>query len=127
MSLPNFIDCEASSLSGKSYPIEIAWNNSNGVVESCLINPLSVLHWTDWSESAQMLHGLSRKYLAEHGETPEHVALKMNEALSGLTVYSDCPEYDGLWIRALFSVADLDMSFSIRDANALFNKVNPSY
>ncbi|VAW82807.1 hypothetical protein MNBD_GAMMA12-603, partial [hydrothermal vent metagenome] len=38
-----------------------------------------------------------------------------------------CPEYDGLWIRALFSVADLDMSFSIRDANALFNKVNPSY
>ena len=82
MSLPLFIDFEASSLSGKSYPIEVAWSDREGNIESWLINPEHYpASWTDWNPGSERLHGLSRAYLAEHGTPPLKVAQRMNEQL----------------------------------------------
>jgi len=36
--MPRFLDIEASSLSNISYPIEIAWSDEKGNIESHLIN-----------------------------------------------------------------------------------------
>ena len=40
--IPSFIDFEASSLTVKSYPIEVAWNLEDGTIESHLISPAGV-------------------------------------------------------------------------------------
>ena len=40
--MPRFLDIEASSLSNTSYPIEIAWSDGQGNIESYLINPYPI-------------------------------------------------------------------------------------
>ena len=60
-----FLDFEASSLSKHSYPIEIAWVFEDGRSRSLLIGPEP--NWTDWSETAEGIHGISRDKLADEG------------------------------------------------------------
>jgi len=50
---PKFIDFEASGLSDESYPIEVAWNNVDGTVESYLINTDCVTDWIYWDPNAE--------------------------------------------------------------------------
>lgn len=58
--MPYFLDCEASSLSHKSYPIEIAWSDQQGNIESHLINTNKYPEdYTDWESEAEKTHGLS--------------------------------------------------------------------
>ncbi|NJD07791.1 MAG: hypothetical protein FIA97_15035 [Methylococcaceae bacterium] len=102
--IPSFIDFEASSLGSASYPIEVAWNLSDGSIESCLISPAGTSRWTDWSYKAERIHGIARAQLLAEGRTPSWVCQRLNEQLAGQTVYSDAPDYDGMWLAELFSV-----------------------
>ncbi|RME33609.1 MAG: hypothetical protein D6786_07205 [Gammaproteobacteria bacterium] len=102
MQLPCFIDFEASSLGIDSYPTEVAWSTPDGVIESHLINPYHVEEWTDWDPAAQAITGISRRLLREQGRPPEWVCRRMNEALAGLTLYSDAVQFDGFWLGSLF-------------------------
>ena len=65
--LPSFIDFEASSLSDKSYPMEVAWSLSDGSIEARLISPEGISQWTDWSKDAQAVHGIRREDLLVWG------------------------------------------------------------
>ncbi|HSH84577.1 MAG TPA: hypothetical protein VK979_05385 [Guyparkeria sp.] len=100
--LPYFLDIEASSLGRDSYPIEIAWSYPNGEIEAHLIDPSHILNWTDWDPAAQAVHGLSRRYLAEHGEDPKLVAGRIQAELAGRPVYTDAVEFDQGWLEVLF-------------------------
>ena len=103
--LPQFLDIEASSLDWDSYPIEIAWSYPNGEVEAHLIDPYHILDWTDWDPAAQAVHGLSRRYLAEHGQDPKLVAGRIQAVLAGRPVYTDAVELDQYWLEVLFRYA----------------------
>lgn len=96
--LPLFLDIEASSLASASYPIEIAWTKPNNIIESYLISPAGIASWSDWSATAQKLHGISQFQLLEQGKPPRWVVHRMNEQLLGQTLYSDNPDYDTFWL-----------------------------
>jgi len=79
---PRFLDIEASSLSMDSYPIEVAWSDNYGTIESHLINPYSVEYWTDWDYNAQQIHGISRKQCREEGISPEKLCHRMKNSIA---------------------------------------------
>ncbi len=100
---PRFLDVEASSLSSKSYPIEVAWSDSTGDIHSYLINPYAIQEWTDWDYEAQQLHGLSRKECREHGVHPSWLCHKLDQSIAYTeTVYADGGPIDQDWIDVLF-------------------------
>lgn len=105
---PYFIDFEASSLSPLSYPIEVAWGKENDTIESFLISPAEILEWNDWSEISQRVHGIQREELIKNGSPPKLVATKLIKALEYKTVYSDNPDYDGMWLKRLIDVTQLN-------------------
>jgi hypothetical protein len=103
---PTFLDFEASSLSPDSYPIEVAWSNEDSSIESHLISPASVESWTDWDFVAESIHGIRRQQLLADGKHPLLICNRMNEQLAGKTVYTDAPQFDGMWLSRLFSAGD---------------------
>ncbi len=113
---PIFLDCEASSLSAKSFPIEIAWGSELGKIESYLINPHTMSGWVDWNEDSQRIHGISFKQLFDEGVDPHWLCQRMNESLAGSILYSDVPRYDLRWIQALFAACGQTMTFVVGDA-----------
>ncbi|MBW9118228.1 transcriptional regulator [Rhizobium cauense] len=94
-----FLDFEASSLSKHSYPIEIAWVFEDGRSRSFLIRPKP--GWTDWSEDAEKIHGISRARLEQEGSNVELVAKEIVSELSGSELYATSPSWDGKWLSAL--------------------------
>lgn len=104
MIYPRFLDIEASSLSVKSYPIEVAWSDTAGNITSYLINPYSVADWTDWDYEAQQLHGISRKECRENGVHPSFLCQKLDQSiLPKESVYADGGQIDQDWIDVLYS------------------------
>lgn len=99
-----FVDCEASSLSDDSYPIEVAWVDENGQGESYLIRPEPT--WTDWSVKSQAIHGIPRSTLIEVGHPAKLVAKRAFKALKDAMMVSDNPAYDGHWLSMLFKLID---------------------
>jgi len=100
---PRFLDVEASSLSMDSYPIEVAWSDNYGTIESHLINPYLVGHWTDWDYNAQQIHCISRKLCREEGISPEKLCKRMKNSISrGEVIYADGGSFDRNWIDVLF-------------------------
>ncbi len=99
--LPIFLDFEASSLSHNSHPIEVAWSDPTGKIESFLIKPEP--DWTDWDDFAELaIHKISRDQLEAEG-VPASVAVeRMTEALSGHTVYTSDASFDSMWCDKLF-------------------------
>lgn len=94
-----FLDFEASSLGKHSYPIEIAWVFEDGPSRSFLITPLP--SWTDWSEDAERIHGISREMLASHGTSIASVVDEMMRDLAGHDLYASSPSWDGKWLSVL--------------------------
>ncbi|TVR39784.1 MAG: hypothetical protein EA402_14340 [Planctomycetota bacterium] len=118
---PCFLDCEASSLSEASYPIEVAWNDPDGTIHNLLINPQSLPAWTDWSAESQAVHGLSRDYLQEAGVSAQAAAEQLREALHGATVVSDAAWWDARWLRRLFMDAQVRApALSLADADDIW-------
>lgn len=98
-----FLDFEASSLSKKSVPIEVAWIFEDGRSRSALIRP--AVDWDDWSDEAEAIHGISRELLASQGVAVERVASEMIEALTGHDLYASAPSWDGKWLSVLLRAA----------------------
>ena len=112
------MDCEASSLSANSYPVEIAWSAPDGSVESHLVKPAP--DWDDWSELSEEVHGIRRERLLAEGLPAWAVARRMNESLAGEILYSDAPAFDAFWIERLFGQHGEDPAFEIRHADLAF-------
>ncbi|WP_132656852.1 MULTISPECIES: transcriptional regulator [unclassified Rhizobium] len=94
-----FLDFEASSLSKKSVPIEVAWAFEDGRSRSILIRPAA--DWSDWAEDAEAIHGISRELLASQGLPVNQVATEMIEVLTGHDLYASAPSWDGKWLSIL--------------------------
>jgi hypothetical protein len=121
---PVFLDFEASSLQDRSYPIEVAWNNTDGSIESYLIDPSSTSEWTDWSAKAEALHGISRARLRNEGRKPLWVCRRMNEALAGKTVYCADPDFDGMWLATLFAAGRNEVPrFALKGTDELLRHI----
>ena len=100
---PRFLDVEASSLETNSYPIEVAWSDHIGNIESHLINPYTVDSWTDWDYEAQQVHGISRKMCREEGVNPRWLCGKMNHFIApNESIYADGGSFDEHWIDQLY-------------------------
>jgi DNA polymerase III epsilon subunit-like protein len=100
-----FLDFEASSLSKKSYPIEVAWVMENGEEFTALLRPIR--SWTDWSVEAEQIHGISRQRLREEGQPVNEVAHRMVKTLSGHDLFASAPSWDGKWLSVLLRAAGL--------------------
>ncbi len=100
-----FLDFEASSLSDRSYPIEIGWVFADGTGEGHLIRPAS--KWTDWDVQAEAIHGIPRARLETEGLAVEAVAQRMVAALGDHRLYASAPSWDGRWLSALMRAAGL--------------------
>ncbi|MBB3462528.1 transcriptional regulator [Rhizobium sp. BK377] len=98
-----FLDFEASSLSKKSVPIEIAWVFEDGSSRSILIRPAA--DWDDWAADAEAIHGISRELLASEGVPVKQVASEMIEVLTGHDLYASAPSWDGKWLSVLLRAA----------------------
>jgi hypothetical protein len=90
-----FLDFEASSLSDRSYPIEIAWVFEDGRSEAHLIAPAP--GWNDWDDVSESIHGISREMLEAEGEPHDVVATRLVEALAGHDLFASAPSWDGRW------------------------------
>ena len=124
--MPWFLDCEASSLSDSSYPVEIAWSDSKGKIESHLINPyLYPENYTDWDDSAQRVHGLTRAYLADHGEDPKFIAERLNSILATKIVFSDAPDFDAFWCDRLFEAFGIERKFEFNHFENILKELLP--
>jgi hypothetical protein len=117
MQKPVFYDFEASGLDG--YPIEVGWAFVDGqkriVSDGSLILPDP--RWNvaaKWDEAAEQIHGISLKHLMEKGVPALQVAQRLNQALAGLSLYSDSL-FDQKWMGQLFEAADLAPSFALED------------
>ena len=102
--MPRFLDIEASSLSNTSYPIEIAWSDGQGNIESYLINPNPIGEWTDWDYYAQHeIHGISRAMCSEKGIHPEQMCDLMSQSIKVReAIYADGGKFDENWIDVLY-------------------------
>jgi len=98
-----FLDFEASSLSKKSVPIEVAWVFEDGRSRSALIRPAA--DWDDWTADAEAIHGISRELLASEGVPVEQIAHEMIEVLTGHDLYASAPSWDGKWLSVLLRAA----------------------
>ncbi|MCA1594296.1 MAG: hypothetical protein LC754_17050 [Acidobacteria bacterium] len=121
--LPTFLDCEASSLSQISYPIEIGFSLPDGTVRAYLIRP--EWDWSDWDFNAESVHGLSREEIMAHGLPADHVARLLNDALGGRVAYSDAPEFDGFWLERLYEASGVEMEFQLAHFDSLFPDLTP--
>lgn len=100
-----FLDFEASSLSNRSYPIEVAWVFEDGQSESHLIRPAA--GWDDWDDAAQAVHGIPRATLLSEGKAHDAVAARMIHALDGHDLYASAPSWDGKWLSVLLRASKL--------------------
>jgi len=98
-----FLDFEASSLSKHSYPIEVGWVFEDGVGEGYLIRPAP--NWTDWDDTAQAVHGISREQLQADGVLHDVVCTRVVEIFDGNVVYASAPSWDGHWLSMLLRAA----------------------
>jgi len=119
--IPLFLDFEASSLEAASYPIQVAWSDAAGQIESWYLNPYCVDDWTDWDFHAQQaVHGISRAFLREEGKHPRFVAERMNAALAWQTAYVTGWDFDRMWCARLLVAAGLEATFELGNYWQLF-------
>ena len=123
---PIFLDCEASSLADDSYPIEIAWNNEDGSIETYLINIYRYPSgYDDWDRKAQALHGITKQYLSEKGKDPQFIVDRMNEKLKGKKLLTDAPDWDAFWVKRLYGAVNQKCELEFGNAIELFNSIEP--
>jgi hypothetical protein len=118
--LPVIIDIEASGFGRCSYPIEIGYHMPDGRSWCTLVQPVD--EWTHWDPSAEKVHGIARDLLFKHGRSPEVVCLALNSVLRGQPVYCDAWAYDYVWLSRLYDVAELPMTFQLKDLRELLGE-----
>ena len=120
-----FIDLEASGLDARSWPIEVGWCFPDGRPQSFLIKPAADWAMEAWDEKAEALHGITRRVLDLQGDAPKAICAALNDALTGLTVYSDAPDWDGFWLYRLFESGGVKMAFVLSDFSEILRDVAP--
>lgn len=125
-SLPRFLDFEATGLHPDSVPIEVAWSDASGRVESCLIRPED--DWLDlpWDANAEAMHGISQELVMHEGLPAAEVCARLDDALRGCVVYCDALTYDRMWLAALFEVVDRPPAFELRDIDEVIQPAEVS-
>ena len=108
---PTIIDIEASGFGSRSYPIEIGVVKTNGERYCALIEPQP--EWDHWSESAQAIHGITRKLIESRGRSPHDICKDLNEFLGDITAYSDAWTHDNSWLNRLFFAGRVRPSFHL--------------
>ena len=97
---PVFFDFEASSLSPKSWPIEvgIAWLEGRRVeIRSKLIRPHGSWELGDWAEVSAAIHNIPFNDL-QHAEPTEDVARWLIGSVGDRTLVSDATKFDQRWL-----------------------------
>jgi len=125
MELPIIIDIEASGFGRGSYPIEIGYYMPDGAAYCTLIRPEP--DWTHWDEAAEAVHGIARSLLAGKGKPALEVALDLNGALRGQTVYCDAWAYDYVWLSRLYDAIDLVPTFHLKDLRELLGECEQTH
>lgn len=100
-----FLDFEASSLSKDSYPIEVGWVFEDGTGEAALIRPVAA--WTEWDDSAEAIHRISRETLRRDGQPVEAICARLIALSKTLTLLASAPSWDGHWLSMLLRGAGL--------------------
>lgn len=117
---PAILDIEASGFGAGSYPIEVGVVLGNGWRFCSLIVPQP--DWTHWDGDAARVHGITREQLYAHGRPAPEVARALNDALAGLTVYSDGWVVDHPWLRRLFFAVALEPRFTLSPLEAILSE-----
>ncbi len=115
--IPPILDVEASGLGRGSYPIEVGYVLADQRSHCMLIKPDA--EWTAWDDGAERLHGIQRAHLQQFGVEVKRAALLLNEALRGMTVYSDAWGNDQTWLALLFDCAGLVPAFKLQTLRKL--------
>ncbi|OYU98541.1 MAG: hypothetical protein CFE45_16100 [Burkholderiales bacterium PBB5] len=113
------IDIEASGFGRHSYPIEVGYVRDDGQAWCSLIQPAD--DWLHWDASAELVHGITRTSLLQHGRSVHEVALQLNDHLAGRTVYCDGWAHDYAWLNLLFDAAGLVPRFKLESVNHLLD------
>ena len=100
-----FLDFEASSLSKRSYPIEVGWVFEDGRSDAFLIRPAPP--WDDWDEASEAIHRISHAELHVSGADHDFVARTMIERLAGHDLLASAPSWDGKWLSTLLRACGL--------------------
>ena len=116
---PIIIDVEASGFGRGSYPIEVGVANAQGEGSCNIIRREK--EWQHWDPRAELLHGISRETLAQHGKEPAVIAALLNEQLAGQLVYSDAWGNDSSWVALLFDAAELPQRFRLESLRSLLS------
>lgn len=111
-----FLDFEASSLSERSYPIEVGWVFADGTNKCHLIRPAPA--WTDWAAAAEAIHGVSRQELLANGRSHAAIAQRMVDVLIGHDVCASAPSWDGKWLSVLRAAGLPCRALRLRDTDA---------
>tara|TARA_R100000306_G_scaffold62601_1_gene75445 strand:- start:21787 stop:22299 length:513 start_codon:yes stop_codon:yes gene_type:complete len=112
-----FIDFEASSKDLiSSYPVEVGYCLQTGESHGWLIQPAAL--WSDWSEEAADIHGITRERLMDEGVEARTVAGYLNEVLPS-RVYCDALSFDSFWLHRLFRAAHVRANFTLESIGNL--------
>lgn len=111
------LDFEASSLSLKSWPIEIglSWIEEGAVQTwSSLIRPAATWDLDDWSSQSAAVHRIAFSNLAA-AASAQDVAQIFLKILAGRQLVSDAPEFETRWLTRLLHAAGHDEIPSIEN------------
>ena len=119
------IDIEASGLDpDQSYPIEIGVYNTDDPATSLsfLIKPYHT--WQYWDEVAAEIHGISVPELMQEGIAPDTACHRLNEFINQASpenpyVISDAPDFDFMWLRCLYTCANIRMKFKVSSIDSI--------
>lgn len=118
--VPGVLDIEASGFGRNSYPIEIGYVLPDGEIYCSLVRPAPT--WTHWDASAERVHRIDPRTLAEHGRDAIEVARHLNSRLRGLTLYCDGWAHDFPWLAMLFDEAGLVPTFRLETLRKLLSE-----
>lgn len=124
------LDFEASSLSDRSYPIEVGvarWSAPDAPIMtwSSLIRPHP--DWKrsgDWSGESEKVHGITQAE-AEEGMLPRLVLTRLDDIVRDALAFCDGGINDSFWMRRLSQAAGRSPDFALGDLDALMISLPP--
>lgn len=118
--IPTIIDVEASGFGRGSYPIEVGYITASNELGCRLIKPEE--NWLKWFPEAEVIHGIKREVLIQHGKPIKEVAIWLNEKLHGQVIYSDAWMNDMCWLGRLYDEADVTQCFRLESLLSLLSE-----
>ena len=109
-----FLDCEASGLSGESWPIEVAYAASDGGADEFLLSRQPEWSLEAWDRYSARTHGISLADLEENGISAK-AAIERLSILRNAVVVSDAAEFENFWLGRLAQAAGAELPFTVVD------------